>query len=566
MMRTAIQTLFWRTMPVGLPGIAVIAFAATEGAWIGWALCLVGLLFLWRKGKPAHFASQTSGIVALVLTVLVGASATGHLDLGLAVAATLLAFLATQHDLLVKPFDSSQLTTANLSFSAYRPRISPHVPAFLCTALLTGLIATAAFKFPGWPIGILAGVGTLSLLGVVIGEWRRRRQDANYYDAAVHRALNEFQPQFAVHFTAPEGAEYQLAMWLPYLEALGDRFIVILRDPQPVAKLSALTSSPIVVAPRIVDLERCLVPSVRSVFYVNNGMMNTHAVRFSDLNHVQLLHGDSDKPSSYSPVTAMYSHIFVAGQAGIDRYRDHGVNIPHEKFHIVGRPQVADIEVDTTPIDKKDRLTVLYAPTWTGNSSDVNYCSLPYGHKIIDSLIAHDVDIILRPHPFSRRNLASAGLLAQLEDLLAHDSRHSDRNHTWGPKASNEMSLTDCFNASDALVCDVSAVAPDWLYSQKPFAITDVVALGDTFAQQFPLARASYLLNLNEAATKADDSDVHHILGQMLTVDPLKSVRAETKAYYLGNVPPERYKDTFLDAARATYAKERKQCPAPTSA
>ncbi len=32
------------------------------------------------------------------------------------------------------------------------------------------------------------------------------------------------------------------------------------------------------------------------------------------------------------------------------------------------------------------------------------------------------------------------------------------------------MSLMDCINAADALITDISAVASDWLYSEKPFA------------------------------------------------------------------------------------------------
>ena len=51
-------------------------------------------------------------------------------------------------------------------------------------------------------------------------------------------------------------------------------------------------------------------------------------VRFNQLTHIQLLHGDSDKASSFNPVTAMFDRIFVAGQAAIDRYAANGVLIP----------------------------------------------------------------------------------------------------------------------------------------------------------------------------------------------------------------------------------------------
>ena len=36
------------------------------------------------------------------------------------------------------------------------------------------------------------------------------------------------------------------------------------------------------------------------------------------------------------------------------------------------------------------------------------------------------------------------------------------------------MTIEDCFNASDAMISDVSAVVSDYLHSGKPFAIVSV--------------------------------------------------------------------------------------------
>ena len=96
-------------------------------------------------------------------------------------------------------------------------------------------------------------------------------------------------------------------------------------------------------------------PSLKVAFYVNNAARNTHFIERRELTHVWLNHGDSEKPACYNPVHAIYDLIFVAGQAGIDRYARHGVHIPAEKFRIVGRPQVEQITRATSPDRQPDR-------------------------------------------------------------------------------------------------------------------------------------------------------------------------------------------------------------------
>ena len=101
--------------------------------------------------------------------------------------------------------------------------------------------------------------------------------------------------------------------------------------------------APIIYRPTLRSLEEVIVPSLKAAFYVNNAVRNTHFIERRELTHVWLNHGDSEKPACYNPVHAIYDLIFVAGQAGIDRYARHGVHIPAEKFRIVGRPQVEQI-------------------------------------------------------------------------------------------------------------------------------------------------------------------------------------------------------------------------------
>ena len=279
------------------------------------------------------------------------------------------------------------------------------------------------------------------------------------------------------------------------------------------------------------------------MFYVNNGMKNTHFVRFAQYVHMQILHGDSDKPPSFSPVTALYDKVFVAGQAGIDRYAQNGVHIPLEKFEIVGRPQVETIIQDRRRIAEKPGPVVLYAPTWRGNYADSDFCSLPIGAEIVTALLQRDAVVIFRPHPFSRNNAESSEQIETIDHLLAADRELTGREHRWGADATFDLSIVDCFNLSDAMVTDVSSVASDYLHSQKPFAVSDMLVDEADFVEIFPLAAASYVI-------RSDCSNIEPVLDQMLGVDSLAHAREDMHSYYLGDFPVDRYADAFIGAVR----------------
>ena len=51
-----------------------------------------------------------------------------------------------------------------------------------------------------------------------------------------------------------------------------------------------------------------------------------------------------------------------------------------------------------------------------------------------------------------------------------------------------------CFNASDALITDVSSLASDYLASGKPFAMVAVTAGGAAFTHRVPMARVAYVI------------------------------------------------------------------------
>ena len=76
------------------------------------------------------------------------------------------------------------------------------------------------------------------------------------------------------------------------------------------------------------------------------------------------------------------------------------------------------------------------------------------------------------------------------------------------------MSVEDCFNASDAMVSDVSAVVSDYLHSDKPFAMVSVGRTPEQLLIDAPAARAAYVI-------RDDLSNLADVCDDLLGPDPL---------------------------------------------
>lgn len=361
-------------------------------------------------------------------------------------------------------------------------------------------------------------------------------------DAQLPALLDDYGAEFAAYFGSNMGIDYQLGMWLPYFQRTGKRFIIVTRDIKMMRTAGRMTKAPVINRPTLRSLEDVITPSLKAAFYVNNAGLNTHFIERREMTHVWLNHGDSEKPACYNPVHGIYDYIFAAGQAGIDRYARHGVEIPDEKFQIVGRPQVSGIRRRTQRIDSIQNKTVLYAPTWRGPYKDTEVYSLPQGEQIVTALLDRGCTVIFRAHSLNYQFPDAKATIARINGMLAADQSTTGRIHKWGVRAEKKMSLTECFNASDAMISDVSAVITDYLQSDKPFSIVSVGRSAIELAGDAPASAVSYVID-------GDLANLDPALEQLLHTDPLSANRDQMRKYYLGDFNARHYADAFVDAA-----------------
>ncbi|WP_173424709.1 CDP-glycerol glycerophosphotransferase family protein, partial [Photobacterium sanctipauli] len=282
--------------------------------------------------------------------------------------------------------------------------------------LLLFVVCFELFFLSGWiysPILILS-VTALELLSTVMF--------SKDFDKIKNSLLTEkvnaqkLKPKVIFYFCGPKGAEYQLKMWLPYVEKLELPFIVVLRDYHHYEAVKSFTNAPVLLCNYVSEVDDIVFESVELVLYANNSAKNTQMVRFNDLIHIQLLHGDSDKSPSYSPVSKLYDKLFVSGKAAIDRYSQHNVKIPNDSFELIGRPQLDSLSKDN--IDSKKRKTIVYAPTWRGDFSDSNYSSLYNGDQIVKSIISAGYNVIVKLHPYTNRDVELVKVAAKIKNIV----------------------------------------------------------------------------------------------------------------------------------------------------
>ena len=510
-------------------GTTALAAAATALALDAsrWSLVLLALALAAATGRAVTMRRRSPRLNLLTSQLgqraLIGASAAAALALlrpdhalGAALGGAVLVAAVLYEPYLRPGADVKVPVVAHLPGVRTTP-----VPADLSRqVLLADLGATAAglvlatLGVSPWcwvPLAVLAAATRVR----VSRDNARRAAALRRHERDLPGAVAALEPELALYTSWP-GADgvHQVTMWLPYLQRTGRRCLVITRSSASARALADLVDVPVVEARGPADLDVIVTPSLRAAFYPNASSGNGVLVRYQQLTHVFLGHGDSDKPTSYNPTHAMYDRIFCAGEAAVRRYGEHGITIPDEKFVVVGRPQVEAI-ADRRAADRRAaRPSCSTPPPGAGTSRRPRCRRWPSARASSAALLEAGATVVFRPHPFSRGFREDAALVERIQQLLAEDRGRTGRPHLWGPAAETERGVVDCFNLSDALVSDVSSVVSDYLFSGKPYAMVAVPGDPERFRASYPVARAAYVV-------PADLDGLAPTLRTMLGDDPL---------------------------------------------
>ena len=366
--------------------------------------------------------------------------------------------------------------------------------------------------------------------------WRNRRR--------IRKAIDSYAPVIAM----PYGGKvyFHIPMWTPYVRRTGLPYVVIARNRERFDVMSVANSDPIVAPVKTHQISTAFPRSLKVVLYVHNAPRNHQFLAHDLLTHVFLGHGESDKPGSSSESINQFDVIVAAGQANIDRFTAAGVQIPQSKFRILGRPQTEEFATAEVPINAVEGPVVLYAPTWPHQEADKNLSSLFVGEAILQRLLDRGHTVIFRRHPAGRYNESGERNIARIDAMIAADATRTGRPHVWG-QAATDMPLAEVFNASDAMITDVSGIAADFMATDKPLAMVAVQAgqPGDggtattRFRKRFPSSRAAYVI-------ETDLETLDSTFDAMFGADPLAARRSEQHRYFLGGFTGSESAEAFV--------------------
>ena len=354
-----------------------------------------------------------------------------------------------------------------------------------------------------------------------------------------------FSVDVIVYFADDALRIYQVEQWLPVLEKLNEQHSVhvLTRNLASFRILQETTPLGILYARRVRDLNHLLQHSDPKIcLYVNNSGANFQMLSWPRLLHVHLNHGESDKISMASNQAKAYDRVFVAGDAAVDRYKANLIDFDGSTLVPVGRPQL-DL---TKPVKlpKTTCRTVMYAPTWEGETDAMNYTSVNvFGDRLVRQLVQHEgVRLVYKPHP--RVITGTAPVIAAHERIVAA-IKAANAERATGDKhvIALDGSILDLMAACDLLISDVSSVALDWLYlhTERPLWMADPREDEERLLHASPAAGGSYLLSKPGVA-----SATMRIL-ESIDNDEKKPAREQLRQYYFGDLAPGQSTQRFVE-------------------
>ncbi len=450
----------------------------------------------------------------------------------------------------LKPMETRNIPGSPRIYVTPHPRTVEVVLAQLL-ALVPALLGA-----PWWIVALSGSLGLVLLARVTVPDakasWAMRQQKRATGFTGPLREIQDFidgyRPEVVVHLSGPAAAAYQINTWLEALESLDQRVFIVIRDHDLFTKMGS-TTIPSLELQDAGELLMLDFSSAKIALYPSNTGNNIHLLRLPTLMSAFIGHGDSDKSASNNPFSRAYDELWVAGEAGADRYRRSGLGVHEDQYRFVGRPQVHAIRREPRLGDEPVP-TVLYAPTWEGVNLGQEYSSVSAaGITIVQALLAADppVRVVFKAHPFTgQRDAKYRAVIARITDLIDDAAVRTGIDH----RVIKGGSLDEWFNRAAAMVTDISSVVSDFLASEKPYAVFNHTTLDDAeFHEVFPSTGAGTIIGRDG---RGIDEFIQIVTRQ--AVDANADKRAELATYLLG--PQEqRTLEAFQHAIEAFIAR-----------
>jgi hypothetical protein len=361
--------------------------------------------------------------------------------------------------------------------------------------------------------------------------------------------LLEFDPNWCIFF-GRKATGFHLEIWLPYIRRSRYRYVVMAGE-------DGFSDA---VRKRIAEIPNCMIlepfegakpwlrlcPGFRGFLFIGNKQENFKVVNsYAGKLHIWLGHGESDKVYNAFRTASLFDSMFVARYGVVHRYPAAIRRWVAAGACAIGTPVVEGAVKDPWERPRPIR-TLLYAPTWEGHSARADYSSLgeigPALAAAIPALAERGTRVVMRPHPMtgSRR--------PELRDIR-------DAIFAAGAVGGREKPVD--FAEADAILCDISGVTAEFLFTEKPAVMVMTERLaglgkGDTrIAAEYPWVYR----------WASEREPLPDLLARLETHDPMKAARSRAAdEMFAGNRSLEEAVQTF-DLALASVRYRRTRIP-----
>lgn len=277
------------------------------------------------------------------------------------------------------------------------------------------------------------------------------------------------QTSIILHTGEGRPGQSHLNLWIPHFAAAQIPYIILIRNADlykwAVQKYPSLS---IAYAKKPLDVEKLInrLPQLQAVLYPSNTGNNIHLLRFNDIEHIFIGHGDSDKTASAHKFFRVYDKIWVAGQAHIDRFANAPFESKHISFLKVGRPNLKAILKNNTRTGISNSPSVLYLPTWEGVYEEQNYSSINFAGKLLSELhTIFGATINAKLHPQTGiRDKTLANAREHLKQALTQQGILSTIHE-------KSTGIEELVPLGNIFICDISAVVTECLSANKPIFV-----------------------------------------------------------------------------------------------